>query len=155
MSFNSTVTATVVASVLMTTAAFAGDVTIKDSYARSATPTSPTGAAFMMLMNNSDHDVKLIGVSSEAAKRTELHTHIDNGDGVMKMGKIEGGIVIPAGEMHMMKRGGDHVMLMGLVDPLVQGEAIAVTFEFEKSDPMTVEIPVDNERKPEMDHSGH
>jgi copper(I)-binding protein len=154
MSFKSTFAAVLTASVLMTSAAFAGGVMVKDAYARSSRPNAPTGAAFMMLMNTTDTDIKLIGVRSDAAKRVELHTHIDKGEGVMQMTQIEGGIAILAGESHMMERGGDHVMLMGLNDPLVNGETISVTFEFENADDLTVEIPVDSARKPAkgMDH---
>lgn len=154
MSFKSTFAAVLTASVLMTSAAFAGGIMVKDAYARSARPNAPTGAAFMMLMNTTDTDIKLIGVRSDAAKRVELHTHIDKGEGVMQMTQIESGIAILAGESHMMKRGGDHVMLMGLNDPLVNGETISVTFEFENADDLTVEISVDSARKPAkgMDH---
>ena len=154
MSFNSTFTAVLTASILMTTTAFAEGLMVKDPYARSARPNAPTGAAFMMLQNHTDQDLKLIGVRSDVAKRVELHTHIDKGDGIMQMWQIEGGIAIPAGESHMMKRGGDHVMLMGLNLSLVDGETITVTFEFENAKDMTVEIPIDSKRKPSKD-AGH
>tara|TARA_B110000908_G_scaffold38047_1_gene45803 strand:+ start:13421 stop:13837 length:417 start_codon:yes stop_codon:yes gene_type:complete len=138
----------------MTSSAFADGFMVKDAYARSARPNAPTGAAFMMLMNTTDTDVKIIGVRSEVAKRVELHTHIDKGEGVMQMTQIEGGISIPAGESHMLKRGGDHVMLMGLNDSLVDGETITITFEFENAGDLIVEIPIDSARKPakKMDH---
>jgi copper(I)-binding protein len=157
MSFKSTFTAVLTASILMTTSAFADGFMVKDAYARSARPNAPTGAAFMMLMNTTDTDVKIIGVRSDAAKRVELHTHIDMGEGIMQMTQIEGGITVPAGESHMLKRGGDHVMLMGLNDSLIDGEIISVTFEFENAEDLTVEIPVDSARKPAHGegHSGH
>lgn len=154
MSFNSTFTAVLTASILMTTTAFAEGLMVKDPYARSARPNAPTGAAFMMLQSQTDQDLKLIGVRSDVAKRVELHTHIDKGDGIMQMRQIEGGIAIPAGESHMMKRGGDHVMLMGLNQSLVDGETITVIFEFENAKDMTVEIPIDSKRKPSND-AGH
>ena len=154
MSFNFTFTAVLTASILMTTTAFAEGLMVKDPYARSARPNAPTGAAFMMLQNHTDQDLKLIGVRSDVAKRVELHTHIDKGDGIMQMRQIEGGIAIPAGESHMMKRGGDHVMLMGLNLSLVDGETITVIFEFENAKDMTVEIPIDSKRKPSKD-AGH
>ena len=154
MSFKSTFTAVLTASILMTSSAFADGFMVKDAYARSARPNAPTGAAFMMLMNTTDTDVKIIGVRSEVATRVELHTHIDKGEGVMQMTQIEGGISIPAGESHMLKRGGDHVMLMGLNDSLVDGETITITFEFENAGDLIVEIPIDSARKPakKMDH---
>ena len=157
MSFKSTFIIGFSATLLMTTSAFAEGLMVKDPYARAARPNAPTGAAFMTLMNHSDQDITLMGVSSDVAKRVELHTHIDNGEGIMQMTAIEGGITIPAGEMHMMKRGGDHIMMMGLTKFLVDGETIFVTFEFETGAEMVVEIPVDNARKPNGhdDHKSH
>jgi copper(I)-binding protein len=148
MSFKSTFITGFAATLLMATSAFAEGLMVKDPYARAARPNAPTGAAFMKLINHSDQDITLMGVSSDVAKRVELHAHIDNGEGVMQMSEIEGGITIPAGEMHMMNRGGDHVMMMGLTQSLVDGETFSVTLEFENGAEMVVEIPVDNARKP-------
>ncbi|KIN61851.1 Copper(I)-binding protein [Sulfitobacter noctilucicola] len=140
---------------LTATSLFAGDIMVKDPYVRSSMATSVTGAAFMTLMNHGDTDDRLIGASTDVAKRVELHTHIEDANGVMKMTEIEGGIPVPAGGMHVLERGGDHVMLMGLTSPLVQGEELAVTLTFEKAGEMEVTIPVDHERKPEHGAMGH
>ena len=96
-------------------------------------------------------------LNSTASKVTQLHTHIDAGDGIMKMTHVEEGFEIKAGEKLMMKRGGHHVMLMGLNDSLDQGETISVTLTFEKAGDVVVDIPVDLERKPAAHggHSGH
>lgn len=149
MSFTSKFIVAAAASLFMTGAAMADGMGLlaKDAYARAATPNAKAGAAFMMIMNHSDQDDRLIGASSEVAKKVELHTHIDQGNGVMKMTHIEGGIAIAAGEMHMMQRGGDHVMLMGLNQSLIQGDTIKVTLVFEKAGEVEIEVPVDNERK--------
>lgn len=136
---------------------FAGDIMVKDPYVRSSTPTSVTGAAFMGLMNQGAEDDTLLAASSEVAGRIELHTHIQDANGVMKMIHIEDGITVPAGGMHMLQRGGDHIMFMGLTEPLVQGQEITVTLTFEKAGEIEVQIPVDHARKPDhgaMDHSG-
>ena len=85
MSIKSTFITGFAATLLMTTSSFAEGLMVKDQYARAARPNAPTGAAFMMLMNHSDQDITLMGVSSDVAKRVELHTHIDNGEGVMQM----------------------------------------------------------------------
>ena len=138
-----------VAATFLATTAFAGEIIIKDPYVRSSTPTSKTGAAFMTLMNQTDSDDRLVGVASDVAGRVELHTHIEDANGVMKMTEIEGGIPVAAGGMHEMKRGGDHVMFMGLNGPLEQGSEITVTLTFEKAGDVVVLIPVDHERKPE------
>ena len=136
--------------------AFAGDIMVKDAYVRSSTPTSVTGAAFLKLMNNGEADDRLIGVASDVAARVELHTHIEDANGVMKMMEVEDGFPVPAGGMHALMRGGDHIMFMGLTAPLVQGEEITVILTFEEAGEMVVKIPVDNERKPDhgaMDHT--
>lgn len=157
MSFKTTIAAVSTVAILISTTAFAEGLMVKDPYARASRPNAPTGAAFMTLMNHSDADIKVVGVRSDVARRVELHTHIDKGEGVVQMTKIADGITISAGEMHMMKRGGDHVMFMGLTQSLVDGESISVTFTIENGEDMIVEIPVDNERKPNEGegHSGH
>jgi len=157
MSVKSRIAAVFAATLLTTTAVLADGIMVKDPYARSSRPNAPVGGVFMTLMNHTGQDDRLIGARSDLAKRVELHTHIDKGEGVMQMVEIEGGIALPAGGMHGMKRGGDHVMLMGLTQPLVQGEMISLTLEFEKAGDVTVEVPVDSERKPATGegHSGH
>lgn len=134
----------------------AGDIMVNDPYMRSSTPSSVTGAAFLVLMNHGDKDDRLIAASADVAKRIELHTHLEDDNGVMKMLEVKEGFAIPAGGMHHLKRGGDHIMLMGLTRPLEQGENIPVTLTFEKAGDVEVMIPVDRERKPAhgaMDHS--
>lgn len=136
--------------------ALATEITISDPYARVSRPGAPTGAAFMTITNAGEIDDRLLGASSEVAKRVELHTHQNLGDGVMKMVEIEAGIPLPAGASHEMKRGGDHVMFMGLVEPLEQGGVVTVTLTFEHSGDLEISIPVDNERKADHGSShGH
>lgn len=141
-----------VAATLMLSAPAMAEMMVKDAYVRSSTPSSPTGAAFMMLMNSGTEDDTLVAASSDVAGRVELHTHIEDANGVMKMTEIEGGIPVAAGATHMLKRGGDHVMFMGLNGPLEQGAEISVTLTFEKAGDIEIKIPVDHERK--ADHGG-
>ncbi|MEM9968883.1 MAG: copper chaperone PCu(A)C [Pseudomonadota bacterium] len=148
--------ATAAAGLLSAAAAFAGDIMVKDPYARSSTPSSVTGAAFFTLMNHGSEDDRLIAASSDVASRVEIHTHKEDEQGVMRMMELDGGIPLAAGAMHQLKRGGDHLMFMGLSEPLTQGQEIAVTLRFENAGEVEVMIPVDLERKPQhggMDHS--
>lgn len=145
----------IAATFLTTTAALAGEIMIQDPYVRSSTPTSKTGAAFMTVMNNTDSDDRLIAAASDVAGRVELHTHIEDANGVMTMTEIEGGIPVAAGETHILKRGGDHVMFMGLNGALEQGSEITVTLTFEKAGDIEVQIPVDHQRKPDHGAMGN
>ena len=129
--------------------ALAGDmITIADPYARVATAMSKSGAAFMVLENHAAEDDRLVAATSDVAKRVELHTHKENADGVMQMIEVEEGFAIPAGGSHALARGGDHVMFMGLNRSLNHGDIVEVTLTFEKAGDVTLEIPVDLERKP-------
>ena len=128
---------------------------VEDSYARSASAVAVSGAAFLHIMNPSEIDDRLIGASSEVAERVELHTHMQDDAGVMRMVHVEEGFEIPSGEALMMQRGGIHVMLLGLRQPLTQGDEFELTLEFETAEPVTVTVPVDLERQPAHGGMGH
>lgn len=145
---------TALAACLLALPAAAQDITVTDAYARAASPVAKSGAAFMVIHNDGDTDDRLIAVRSDAAARTELHTHKDMGEGVMKMMEVEEGFPVPAGGMHALARGGDHVMLMGLAAPMAQGDVVTVTLVFEQAGEMEIEVPVDLERKPEAGAHG-
>lgn len=147
MSLKSTVLAGLLAAATALPA-LAADIMVMDPYARSASPTAMTGAAFMMIHNEGQTDDRLIGVASPAAKRVELHTHMEDANGIMKMVHVEEGFALPAGGAIMMERGGNHVMFMGLNDPFEQGEMIPLTLIFETAGEMEIEVPVDLERQP-------
>ncbi|WP_050929327.1 copper chaperone PCu(A)C [Aestuariivita boseongensis] len=140
------------AATLLATAALADGIVIHDPYARSSGPTSVTGAAFMGIENQSDTPDRLIDARGDIAARVEIHTHLQDANGVMRMVKVEDGIPIPAGGTAMLQRGGDHVMFMGLTQPLLQGDEITVTLVFENAGEVEVTIPVDLERKPGHGH---
>ena len=125
-------------------------IMIQDAYARSG---AKSGAAFFVIINHAEIQDRLIGARAAFAKRVELHTHLEDANGVMRMREIEGGIPLPAGARHALKRGGDHVMFMGLEAPLEQGSTVPVTLVFEQAGEITVQMPVDNDRKP--GHSGN
>lgn len=136
------------------------EVQVSDPYARAASPMAISGAAFMAVTNTGDADDRILAVVSEIAERVELHTHVQNADGVMRMVQLEDGVALPAGETVVFDRGGLHVMFLGLRQPLNHGDEITVTLEFETAPPLTVTIPVDLERMPghggSVDHGqGH
>ncbi|MEI4231968.1 copper chaperone PCu(A)C [Roseovarius sp. D22-M7] len=144
----------VCASLALATPALAQQIEIHHPYARSASPMAKTGAAFMVIYNHGDAADRLIGVTSPAAEKVQLHTHRED-DGVMRMIHVEEGFELPAGDGRLvMKRGGDHVMFMGLTAPFEQGDTIPLTLTFETSGEMTLDVPVDLERDPDQGH-GH
>lgn len=155
MTLKSTLVATVATFTLATVAMAADGIVVDDPYARSAGKHAKAGAAFMMIQNHSDTDDRLISATSDISDRVELHTHEIDANGVAKMMEVEEGFAIPAGESHMLQRGGDHVMFMGLKAPLEHGDTVPVTLIFENAGEVVVEIPVDLERKAEGGHGSH
>ncbi|KIC43351.1 copper-binding protein [Ruegeria sp. ANG-R] len=155
MTLKSTLLATLTTLSLASGALAADAIVVEDAYARSSGKSAKAGAAFMMIENHSDNDDRLIGVTSDVAGRVELHTHKIDENGVAKMMQVEEGFAIPAGETHMLKRGGDHVMFMGLKAPFEQGATVPVTLIFEQAGEIVVEIPVDLERKDDGGHGSH
>ncbi len=139
MSFK-TFTLSALATLALTSAASA-EMMVHDAYARASNKMA--GAAFMEIMNHSDQDDRLIDVRSDVAKKVQLHSHKEDADGVMKMIHVEEGFAIPAGATHLLQRGGDHVMFMGLSHELQDGEVIPVTLVFETAGEVVVEVTVD------------
>jgi len=120
---------------------------IMDPYARASTPSSKSGAIFLEVMNAGPAD-RLVGASTPAAGRTMLHTHQEDANGVMKMIHVDEGFEVPEGGTLQLKRGGKHVMLMGLTGPLEQGDTVPLTLIFEQAGEISVDVPVDLKRKP-------
>lgn len=134
--------------------AFAGDITVEDSFALVSRPNAPAGAVFMVLKNASDGADTLIGASTSAAQRAELHTHIQDGD-VIRMREAEGGFEVGAQDERKLERGGDHVMLLGLTEPLEVGAEIEVTLTFESAGDVVITVPVKDGKDAHGSGHGH
>ncbi|MEM7242471.1 MAG: copper chaperone PCu(A)C [Pseudomonadota bacterium] len=128
-------------------------IVISEAYMRANTPTAPAAAAYMVIKSGTRD--RLIAATTEIARRVELHTHMIDSDGIVRMEKVEAGFDIPAGGAAHLDRGGDHVMLMGLSQALNQGDVIPMTLLFEKAGEVTIDVVVDHDRKPDADHSNH
>lgn len=118
----------------------ATDISIKEPYAREVPPGAPASASFMALTNKSTETINLVGAASDVAQKVELHTHTHD-KGVMRMRMVEK-ISIPAKGVTTLKPGGYHIMLIGLKDPLKEGQKIDVTLKFADGSTAPVSMPV-------------
>ena len=109
----------------------------------------------MKIMNHSEGSDRLVGVKSDIAKKTELHTHLKDDNGVMRMVHIDEGIKIGPMKEHSLVRGGQHIMFMGLKEPFEAGKIISVILLFEKAGNITIEIVVDQDRKDKKQSHSH
>lgn len=101
---------------------------------------SAVGAAYLTLHNNGLKDCKLIHAECDLCQTVELHTHIHEGH-IKKMRPVKE-IVVPAGQTVVMQPGGLHIMLMGLKQPVHEGDTIALTLVFADQRRQKVEVPV-------------
>jgi copper(I)-binding protein len=121
-------------------AASADMVTVQEPYVRLAPPNAPATAAFMVLKNGGDKDVKVMKADNPASKLTELHTHI-NDNGVMKMRPVAA-IEIKAKGETKLQPGGLHVMLINLKAPMKEGDVVPITLTFDDGSSKNVDAKV-------------
>lgn len=76
--------------------------------------------------------VDLVGATTDAADRVELHT-MSMEDNVMQMRQVEK-FTASEGEPIVLKRGADHLMLFGLDPALQEGDKVDLNLEFRDSD---------------------
>ncbi|MBX2829642.1 MAG: copper chaperone PCu(A)C [Rhodospirillales bacterium] len=143
------------ASLFTVSNAFAADIEIKDAWAKASIGQVRNGAAFFQVINSGPAD-RIIGVRSDLADRTELHTHIMENN-VMKMREVQGGVEVPMHGGVLFQPGSYHVMLIGLKKPLVEGEMVSVTLEFEKAGdiPLMIEVVAPMGKGPSGTGHGH
>jgi copper(I)-binding protein len=118
-----------------------GTLTIEHPWARASAGMAKTGAAFVTIGNQGAEADRLLSVSTPVAATAELHTHMMDGDGVMKMRQVEAVELAPGTESRLAP-GGLHIMLMGLAAPLVEDATFPLTLRFEHAGELTVEVEV-------------
>jgi len=112
---------------------------VNNAWAGATPGKAENGVAFLTIQSPTAD--RLVSASSPGAKKAELHTMSMQGM-VMKMRPITG-LDIPAGQPVTLKPGGEHIMLMGLDQPLHEGQSFPLTLDFEKAGPRTVTVTVE------------
>ncbi len=105
-------------------------VTVTDPWASGTATGQKSTGAFMTLTSKAD--ARLIEAKSPVAGVVEIHEMAMDGN-VMKMRAING-LDLPAGKAVELKRGGYHVMLMDLKQPLKAGDTVPLTLVVEGKD---------------------
>lgn len=111
------------------------EVEVENAWAK-ATDSGMTGV-FADITNSGSGDVTMIAASSDAAQMVELHEIVG---GVMQ--EKEGGMLVAAGQTYTLAPGGDHIMLMGLSEPLLAGDTVTVTVELDNGETVVIEASV-------------
>ncbi len=112
---------------------------VTHAWARATPGKAENGAAYLTIQSPTAD--KLVAASTPAAKKAELHTMSMTGM-IMKMRQVDA-IDVPAGKPVTLKPGGFHVMLLGLQQPLKEGQSFPLTLTFEKGGTRTVTVAVE------------
>jgi len=114
-------------------------VKVEGPWARATPPGTKIGAAYMKITSGGTAD-RLVGASSPAAAKVELHVTEKKGD-VMRMREVKA-YDIPAKGGFELAPGGAHLMLVDLKAPLKEGAKVPITLRFEKAGEVKVELQV-------------
>jgi copper(I)-binding protein len=127
-------------------------VRVENPWARAMPPGAKTAAGYMVLRNGGAAD-RLIGATSPAAERVEMHTTVREGD-IARMREVKN-YAIPANARFELKPGGAHLMLVNPKAPLTAGQKVAVVLRFEKAGEVKTEIMVRPLGATHDAHKGH
>jgi copper(I)-binding protein len=114
-------------------------VQVGHAWSRATVP-GQTGVIYLTITDTGAPD-RLTSVASPVAASAALHESFSE-NGVSKMREIAGLTVSPGAPVTLAP-GGYHIMLMGLKQPLKQGDAFPVTLTFEKAGPVTATVTVE------------
>ncbi len=138
---------------LLTSGVHAQDAVLKDLRIRQAIaspsiPGAQAGGAVATLENRGSVADKLMGASTPAAERVEIHV-MKMENNIMRMREI-GPVEIKPGQTVVMGKShpeGLHMMLMGLKQPLKEGEKVPITLNFEKAGAVQLEMLVSGQAR--------
>ena len=131
----------------------AGSIHVLSPWSRALPATSPNGAVYLTVTNHSQQSERLVGVLSPIADRAELHTHRLEG-GMMKMRRIES-VALPPHETVSFVPGGNHIMLIGLKQPLKQGNQFPIVLQFEQAEDIILDVIVKAIGAASASHTDH
>ena len=119
-----------------------GALKIEHPWARPTVAGQSTGGAYLGVTNTGNTPDRLLGGTSPAAVRVEVHEMRMDGD-VMRMREMPA-LDLPAGASLELAPGGRHLMLFGLKAPLKVGDKLPLKLRFEKAGEVDVMLHVES-----------
>jgi len=130
-----------------------GDIVINHPWTRATSPAAKVGGGYFEAVNNGTVDDRLVGASSPAASRVEIHK-MEMADAIMKMRPVPDGMAIAGGDKIELAPGGYHLMLIDLTEPIREGDMVPVTLQFEMAGSVEVELVAGALGQAQSDHQG-
>jgi copper(I)-binding protein len=120
-----------------------GELQISRSWMRATPPGSTVGAWYLEIVNNGEKSDRLVGGSVAVSTSIEIHETKING-GIARMRPIAEGIVLAPQSTTKLEPGGAHIMLVGLKQPLKQGQRVKGTLIFSNAGAVELDVPVES-----------
>jgi copper(I)-binding protein len=117
------------------------DVAVTNAWANATPHGSTIGVIYMTLVNNGKNADRWLAGTTPVAEKVEFHSNI-NDNGVMRMRELTAIDVAPGAKV-LLKPGGTHAMLVGLKQPLREGQSFSLTLKFEKAGKIDVVAPIE------------
>jgi copper(I)-binding protein len=121
-------------------AASAADVDVSGAWIRTTPPGAVTAAAYATIANHGFSD-RLIDGRTVVAASVIPHQMLMTG-GVMRMRPIVGGLGLSASQTVTLGPNGDHLMLLGLKQPLKAGQHVKIILDFKRAGAVPVDFLV-------------
>lgn len=83
----------------------------------------------------------LVSVASPASALAQVH-EMRMESNMMMMRELEEGLPLPSGQAVALAPGGNHIMLMGVTEPLKTGDSVPLTLTFANAAPVEVTATV-------------
>ena len=115
-------------------------VQVEQPWTRATPPGAKVAGGYLVIRNRGGAPDRLVGASSPAADKVELHVHSMEG-GVMRMREAPA-YEVPANGSFELKPGGAHLMFMDIKRAFKEGEKIPVKLKFEKAGEVSAEFQV-------------
>ncbi|MDG5470008.1 copper chaperone PCu(A)C [Deltaproteobacteria bacterium IMCC39524] len=103
-------------------------ITVQDAWIRGIPPSATTTAAFMTIHNTGSDDAVIKSADCDVAVTVQIHTMEQVGE-IMKMKEMSE-LRIPANGQAILAPKGYHIMLIGLIRPIKEGETIPLSLNF-------------------------
>ncbi len=120
----------------------AGKLVIEGAWARPTPEGTSISAGYLKITNRGEAPDALLGVSTPVADSAELHESKMTDEGVMTMRPLENGLEIKPGETIELKPAGAHIMILGVKQPLKDGQTIPIKLTFKSAGAVEVTFAV-------------
>lgn len=131
------------AAILLWSGAASSDAVLSGAWVRAMPAAQSMTAGYFTLENAGDRAITVIGASSDASPRVEIHTTLSR-EGMQRMQRVETLEVAP-GERVEMAPGGYHLMLRDMPRMPAAGDSVELCLELDHTAPVCTSAVVSRE----------